>query len=562
MNMKMSRRVLALLALASVANAQGVVNGQRNVLGRLSTSGPNSSVDFTAAGMTSPVKTGTLAARPVNCSQGEMYFATDATAGQNLYLCTTPGTPGVWTLQGGSGGAGANQTPCSLASTLGFQLNGTDETALLISTFAAFYAAHGGCLAIDANKTLRADGQIKLPDSGSPNWVSPPYRITGMGPGVGGNGDATTMQGGSVLDLRYHGSGIYNGGPKLWANGMGTLEIDHITVADMGTDCATFLMTTGTRLMIHDATFYSAVTEGSACNDAIVLGGTGNYPRTGVITDPFAGFGSVIERTSFLRMARVALFQGNVNDIKFLNNYVWGGNTTTPGPILESVAGASGTNFSNTIRGNTFEACNRVNGIGACLLSQNCGLKLAAAQEWTIDSNGFYDAFNSAASFLCGSSTAIKNNVTRTNYVDTTVSHLVDSNWDENNYMPWRTVPFFFDGGGSALTGTITRCTLVPFGGIINRFSMLADQSGSAKLTVKAVAMGSYTGPGSAADISNGGENLVNAISRQDSALTGWSYTNITGSATMAPNTVLCFTLSAPSAITWLSGNVQIWEGR
>ena len=105
MNMKMSRRVLALLALASVANAQGVVNGQRNVLGRLSTSGPNSSVDFTAAGMTSPVKTGTLAARPVNCSQGEMYFATDATAGQNLYLCTTPGTPGVWTLQGGSGGA-------------------------------------------------------------------------------------------------------------------------------------------------------------------------------------------------------------------------------------------------------------------------------------------------------------------------------------------------------------------------------------------------------------------------------------------------------------------------
>ena len=72
--------------------------------------------------------------------------------------------------------------------------------------------------------------------------------------------------------------------------------------------------------------------------------------------------------------------------------------------------------------------------------------------------------------------------------------YLVDSNWDENNYMPWRTVPFFFDGGGSALTGTITRCTLVPFGRIINRFSMLADQSGSAKLTVKAVAMGSIPG--------------------------------------------------------------------
>ena len=258
----------------------------------------------------------------------------------------------------------------------------------------------------------------------------------------------------------------------------------------------------------------------------------------------------------------MAVFQGNVNDIKFLNNYVWGGSTTTPGPILESVGAGAGTNYSNTIRGNTFEACNRVNGTGTCVLSHNCGLKLAAAQEWTIDSNGFYDAFSSAASFLCGSSTAIKNNVTRTNYVDTTVSHLVDSNWDENNYMPWRTVPFFFDGGGSALSGTTTRCTLVPFGGIINRFSMLADQSGSANLTVKAIAMGSYTGPASAADISNGGENLVNAAAKQDSVLAGWSYTNITGSATMPPNTVVCFTLSAPSAITWLSGNVQIWEGR
>ena len=62
--------------------------------------------------------------------------------------------------------------------------------------------------------------------------------------------------------------------------------------------------------------------------------------------------------------------------------------------------------------------------------------------------------------------------------------------------MPWRTVPFFFDGGGRALSGTTTRCGLVPFGGLINRFSMAADQTGSATVTVKAVALGSYTGPG------------------------------------------------------------------
>ena len=162
---------------------------------------------------------------------------------------------GVWTLQGRKRRRRRETAPCNLASTLGFQLNGTDETALLNSTFAAFYAAHGGCLAIDANKTLRrtakSSARFRLAELGIA--ALPNHRASGLG--VGGNGDATTMQGGSVLDLRYHGSANINGGPKLWANGMGTLEIDHITVADMGTDCATFLMTTGTRLMIHDATF-------------------------------------------------------------------------------------------------------------------------------------------------------------------------------------------------------------------------------------------------------------------------------------------------------------------
>jgi hypothetical protein len=36
----------------------------------------------------------------------------------------------------------------------------------------------------------------------------------------------------------------------------------------------------------------------------------------------------------------------------------------------------------------------------------------------------------------------------------------------------------------------------------------------------------------------------------------------VPGTATIPPNTVLCFTLSNASTIKWLSGNVQIWEGR
>lgn len=49
---------------------------------------------------------GTLANIPVSCQLGQLYFATDQAAGKNLYGCTTPGNPGVWSLQSG-GGSGA-----------------------------------------------------------------------------------------------------------------------------------------------------------------------------------------------------------------------------------------------------------------------------------------------------------------------------------------------------------------------------------------------------------------------------------------------------------------------
>ena len=50
---------------------------------------------------------GPLANIPPACTLGQLYFATDQTAGQNVYGCTTAGNPGVWTLQaGGSSGSG------------------------------------------------------------------------------------------------------------------------------------------------------------------------------------------------------------------------------------------------------------------------------------------------------------------------------------------------------------------------------------------------------------------------------------------------------------------------
>jgi len=58
------------------------------------------SVDFSGASSTKPSQTGTVL--PATCSIGQTFFNTAATAGQNLFACTSVN---VWTLEGGSGGS-------------------------------------------------------------------------------------------------------------------------------------------------------------------------------------------------------------------------------------------------------------------------------------------------------------------------------------------------------------------------------------------------------------------------------------------------------------------------
>ena len=55
--------------------------------------------DFHAAAHTLPMVTGTSANLPLTCTVGEIYFATDAAAGQNQFYCTATN---VWTQQTGS----------------------------------------------------------------------------------------------------------------------------------------------------------------------------------------------------------------------------------------------------------------------------------------------------------------------------------------------------------------------------------------------------------------------------------------------------------------------------
>jgi len=421
---------------------------------------------------------------------------------------------------------------CRTASSLGFLLNGTDETALLNSTLASTSGV--SCLAIDAWKTLRADGQVLAP-------ITHAFRITGA---TGSNGFGS-LPGGSTLDLRYAGSS--NGGAKLFAGGtydggdlQSYLQIDNITITSGGSDCNPFIISSLVRLDIHRVYFLGTQAANAACNDAIIQGFGGD----------FIGYGSRITDNSFYGMAHV--YTGNsqssweVNGVNITGNWIQGGNSTSP---IDAAIKFTGSARGNQVHDNLLEHAGTSipdHNYTCFALFTGAGVNnsFSGNQSWDGDSN---------TSMFCGNAAAIGNNIDKSNFVDVLGTTLTDSNWAENNNMPWRVFPFFFDGSGSALSGTTTRCGLMPYGGRINRFSMFADQSGTATITVKSVAAGSYTGPGSASTI--GTETMTSAARKQDTTLSGWTLP-------IAANSMVCVSLSSPSTVTWVSGNVQVWEGK
>jgi hypothetical protein len=115
----------------------------------------------------------------------------------------------------------------------------------------------------------------------------------------------------------------------------------------------------------------------------------------------------------------------------------------------------------------------------------------------------------------------------------------------------YREVSAFFDGGGSALSGTVQACRVVSYAGTINSFTVAADQSGSATIKVLTVAFASYTGIGSASDITGGGESLSSAVTKQDTSLSGWT-------TAFSANTMVCIQVTSPSTVTQLAVTVRI----
>lgn len=455
---------------------------------------------------------------------------------------------------------------CQSANSLGFLLNGTDETAKLNSVLAAFYTAGGGCLAIDANKTLRADSKITIPNNAasitlpfsttgnSGYFIQPNIRITGANQNAFyGNGVTGT---GSTLDLRFTGSG-----GKLVSLAQGNLEIDHITVMSGGasTDCNSLIVITGTTTRIHNNIFAGTNTS-SPCTTAITSGGT-NQPNSniqgnesdwawGTVYIYENTFGASMGTGSAPNIQHAFIGNSSVNDGLFNDNALGGvanigSNQTADKSVILMNGYGTGSNASRAMHfeRNLIEAG-----------TTPVGMYLANTERAVI-SIECWDG-TSANSCIDGTSTATKNSILPTNFVDQTGGAFIGPNLSTNNYFPWNSIPFVFDGNGSALSGTITHCSdPTPFGGYVNQFAMIADQSGNATITVKTVAQASYTGPGSATDISNGGESMSAATSKVDTTLTGWS-------RTITPGTVFCVVLSSPATVTRVSGSVQVWTGK
>jgi hypothetical protein len=143
--------------------------------------------DFRLANHTLPVVTGTAAGKPSTCIVGEQYFATDATAGQNLYLCTGTNT---WTqMSGGSGTGTFDPTNWSNydSGRLGFMtLGGNFTTGLLWDG-----ASVGGCGAFGADSTSPAGGYMTgekwQAGSGNYCWVFAPHSWYGPNPNTWGD---------------------------------------------------------------------------------------------------------------------------------------------------------------------------------------------------------------------------------------------------------------------------------------------------------------------------------------------------------------------------------------
>jgi hypothetical protein len=245
------------------------------------------------------------------------------------------------------------------ARAYGMACNGTtDDTTAFNALLLTIMPAGVGGGTIWLPGMCRINGAVVLPNDGATPPKQGYLRITGGGSAANGYWSALPSSP-SGLDLRY------SGGPKIDTRGAGVLEIDHVTLKDGGSDCAAFINTTNTTLKIHDVAFSGTAAGTSACNDAIVGGGT-STTINGSATAPFQGYGTVIQNNFFDKIRRGVWGRVYFNAVMIVNN-TWssssGSNLTTAvsactnaNPTVCTVTGHGltvGTTYSATFTGAT-----------------------------------------------------------------------------------------------------------------------------------------------------------------------------------------------------------------
>lgn len=197
------------------------------------------------------------------------------------------------------------------------------------------------------NGTCVINGAVVLPNDGAVKPTQRAIRITGSGASANGYW-AALPDSPSALDLRYA------DGPKIDTRGAGLLEIDHVTLKDSGNDCAPFVQTTNTTLRVHDVAFIGTATNGQACNDAIVAGGTSTIVD-GSENAAFQGYGTTIRDNFFYGIRRGVYGRVYFNGV-FIQNNTWSSTCGNPtGGAIEIDATGAGANTGNLISGNLAE---------------------------------------------------------------------------------------------------------------------------------------------------------------------------------------------------------------